>query len=63
MPNDIRTAKRINQLMEERMNSSDCEGIDKFHYVAEEKTWDIGESMAKERYQHDSGTTTSTQLK
>ncbi len=37
MPNDIRRAKRIHQLMEERINSSDCEGIDEFHLVAEEK--------------------------
>ncbi len=38
-------------------------GIDEFHLVAEEKQpGDSIESMAEERYQHDSGAATSTHL-
>ncbi len=37
MPNNIRRAKRIHQLIEQRINASAREGIDEYHSNAEEK--------------------------
>ncbi len=63
MPNDVRRAKMIQRLMEERINSSDCEGIDDFAstFEEEEQPEFISESVSSEEWGYDSSANMSSQ--